>query len=196
MQAISSIGQAIAGFAKNNPMDLLKAGFGGGGFLSNWLQNRKTNANQDYLSKLGKDPVAMQAYLRKFQQPLSAGLTQGVGNNVQAFLGERGLSESPTISADVLAQALAPYQQQEQQLAGNEAFNSLGLINTKPSTPANLTSLLASIGNKPSGSTPSPDPSTSSNPSNPTDPTSSLFDTFQLDPSSFNSFPQPQNANG
>lgn len=178
MQAITSIGAAITKMAP-----LLQTGLAGGGFLSNWLQNRKYNANQDYLAKLGKDPVAMQAYMRKFQQPLSQGLTQSVGNQTQAFLGERGLSESPAISQDVLAQALAPYQQQEQQMAGNEAFQALGLIPTKAPNNVNLTSLLAGLGGKgPGPSAPATDP-TQQNPL--PDPTSSLFDTNSMDPSSF-----------
>lgn len=181
MEAISGISQALGKLAP-----LLQTGLAGGGFLSNWLQNRKTNANQDYLTKLGKDPVAMQAYMRKFQQPLSAGLTQNVGNQTQAFLGERGLSESPTISQDVLAQALAPYQQQEQKMGEDAAFQSLGLIPTKGPAPANLTSLLAGIG-KGGGASPS-----SPTPSNPPDPTSSLFDTNSLDLNSF----QGATANG
>lgn len=187
MQAITSIGKALSGaFQKDGGGfdwgKLLGVGMGGGGFLSNWLQNRKYNSREDYLAGLAKNPVAMREYMSKFEKPLSQGLTKGVGNQVQAFLGERGLSESPTISSDVLAQALAPYQQQSQAMAGNEAFQALGLMPTTRPPQADLSKLLASFGGgkSPGGGGSGVDPSTQNS-----DPTSSLFDTNSMDPNSF-----------
>ena len=86
--------------------------------------------NQQYQSKLrdiASNPAKMNAYASQFIRPLNAGLTKSVGNQAQAYLGERGLSDSPQISEDVLAQAIAPYIQQNQQLGFNEALNALGL---------------------------------------------------------------------
>ena len=74
-----------------------------------------------------KHPEAINALVKQFQQPLSSDLTSGVGNIVNASLAEQGLSQAPGIQSQVLSQALAPYQQNEQQMAISEAFKALGL---------------------------------------------------------------------
>jgi len=61
------------------------------------------------------------------QQPLSAGLTQAVGNTVQGDLASRGLAESPGIFATTESQALAPFYQQNQQAAQNQVLQQLQL---------------------------------------------------------------------
>jgi hypothetical protein len=119
---------SIFSFIGQNASKIIPAGAAGAGFLGNWLNQRKTNERQNFLESLSKDPTKMNKYISGFEQPLSKGLTSGVENQVQAALGERGLSSSPTISADVYAQALAPYQQNEQQMAIQAAMNSLGIM--------------------------------------------------------------------
>jgi hypothetical protein len=74
-----------------------------------------------------KHPEAINALVKQFQQPLSAGLTAGTENVVNASLAQQGLSQAPGIQSQVLSQALAPYQQNEQQMAIAEAFKALGL---------------------------------------------------------------------
>lgn len=72
-----------------------------------------------------------------FQRPLSAGLTSGVSNVVQANMAERGLAQAPGIFSQVMAQALAPFQQQTQQQALEAYFKSLGLpIEAAPKSPS------------------------------------------------------------
>lgn len=132
MQALTSIGS----FLSTNASKLIPAGLAGGSFLSNWLNNRKMNERQNFLESLSKDPNKMNAYVSKFSKPLDRGLTTNVENQVQAVLGEKGLSSSPTITADVLAQALGPYQQQEQQMGINEAISSLGMMPTTTPPPS------------------------------------------------------------
>ena len=73
------------------------------------------------------NPATLQSRIQANEQPLSQGLTQGVGNEVQGYLAERGLSESPSIQAQVLAQALGPYQLQEQQMATEDVFRPFGI---------------------------------------------------------------------
>ena len=68
----------------------------------NWLQNY-----QKYLSNIS--PAQLSQMISQLIQPLNAGLTQSVGNNVSGYLAERGLSEAPGIQAATLSQALAPY---------------------------------------------------------------------------------------
>lgn len=74
-----------------------------------------------------KHPEAINALVKQFQQPLSTGLVKGTENIVNASLAEQGLSQAPGIQSQVLAQALAPYQQNEQQMAITEALKAIGL---------------------------------------------------------------------
>jgi hypothetical protein len=138
---------------------ILPAVFSGVGFLSNWLNNRTTMGRQQFLADLSKNPQKMNAYVNQFSRPLDQGLVAGTENQVQAALGERGLTGSPTITQDVMAQALGPLQQNEQQIGINEAMASLGVMPTNPLPQANLTlPLMMMMMNKGgTGATPSVD---------------------------------------
>lgn len=82
---------------------------------------------QNKLRSLATNPAKMAQFAAGYTQPLNAGLTKAVGNEAQAYLGERGLSDSPQISEQVLSQAIAPYIQQNQQLGYQNALAALGL---------------------------------------------------------------------
>lgn len=124
---LSSIGDFVGG----------KGGaglFSGVGVLSNimnMVQQQKLRSQQmGYLKNIQgliSDPSKLTAMLSKLERPLSAGLEKGVGNSVQGYLAERGLSTSPTIQAETMAQTLAPFQQNEQQIALDAVFKLLGL---------------------------------------------------------------------
>jgi hypothetical protein len=108
--------------------------------LSNFLTNRTKNKYlqdqinyQKYLRSLSTDPAKMSQYVKGFEKPLDQGLVSGVNNQVQAFGAERGLSTSPQIMQEIEAQALGPLQQSQQQMAINEAMQSLGLPAGDPS---------------------------------------------------------------
>ncbi len=73
-----------------------------------------------------QDPNWVANQIRKLQQPLSANLKNAVGNQVQAQAQEAGLSGAPGLFQTALAQALAPYQFQEQQNAEQAFFNAEG----------------------------------------------------------------------
>jgi hypothetical protein len=92
--------------------------------LYNSYQNQQY---QNQLRSYAQDPAKMNAYAEKFTKPLTAGLTNGVTNNTQAYLAQRGLSESPQISQQVESQAIAPYIQQNQQDGYNNALQALNL---------------------------------------------------------------------
>lgn len=124
MQALSNVGTWLGKNAKT----VIPGAATGVGFLSNWLAARRQRQREQFLQNLAQNPEAMQKYVAGFSRPLAAGLKESVGNQVQAFLGERGLSGTPGISADVETQALAPYLQQSQRDAFNEAMSSLGLM--------------------------------------------------------------------
>ena len=87
---------------------------------------------QKQLDQLASNPSQLAARIRALQQPLSQGLLSGVGNDVQGYLAERGLSQSPAIQTQILAQALGPYQLQEQQLAQNAVLAPFEVGNNVP----------------------------------------------------------------
>jgi len=79
-------------------------------------------------------PAEVVQGITSLEQPLSQNLIHNVGNTVQGQLAERGLSQAPGIQAQALAQGLAPYQLQEQQMAQQAFFQKLGLpISAQPS---------------------------------------------------------------
>jgi len=92
--------------------------------LYNQYQNQKY---QNQLRSYAQDPAKMNAYADQFTQPLTAGLQTGVANAAQADLATRGLTDSPEISQQVFAQAIAPYIQQNQQQGYTNAIRALGL---------------------------------------------------------------------
>jgi hypothetical protein len=90
--------------------------------LYNQYQNQQY---QNQLRSYAQDPAKMNAYAAQFTQPLTAGLTAGVANQAQGYLASRGLSDSPQISQQVEAQAIAPYIQQNQQQGYQDALQAL-----------------------------------------------------------------------
>lgn len=111
---------------------ILGAGTGVAGAIGNFAASQKRNQvlNQQLdLQKQYTDmtPAQLAQGIQGVEQPLSTGLTQSVGNSVQGYLAERGLSQAPGIQAQTLTQALAPFQQQEQQIATQAYLQKLGL---------------------------------------------------------------------
>jgi hypothetical protein len=95
--------------------------------ISNAINTGNYNSTQSYIQNLVKNPTALAAASAKLQQPLSAGLTDEIGNQVQGSLAERGLGGSPAAYTSQLTQALAPYIQQNQNTAMNTLMQSLGI---------------------------------------------------------------------
>lgn len=141
MGTAGSAGSAGSGFlgdlSKIAPLLQVGTGIAGtiGNVEANSARNKVLSSEMQQMNFLNNlTPSQLAANIQQLQQPLSQGLTQSVGNTVQGQLAERGLSQSPGIYADVLAQAIAPYQQQEQQMATNAYFQKLGLpISARPS---------------------------------------------------------------
>lgn len=138
MEAISSMGSLFGGIKDmgSSAMPLWQKiaglGAGGAGTIGNILASNKRNhvlqQELDVQKQLmGLTPSAMAAGASQLERPLSAGLTSSVGNAVQGYLAERGLSQAPGIQATTLAQGLAPFKMQEQQLAMNAFLQKLGL---------------------------------------------------------------------
>lgn len=97
--------------------------------VQDWQQQSRYNSAQSYLNNLIQNPTAMAAAAQKYTQPLNQGLVTAVTNATNAQLGERGLGGSSAITQATLAQALAPYIQQNQQAGQNMLLSSLGMVN-------------------------------------------------------------------
>jgi hypothetical protein len=97
----------------------------------------------------------MNAYAAQFTQPLNAGLTSAVANNTQGYLAEHGLTDSPAISQQVEAQAIAPYVQQNQQAGYSDALQALGLgggaVNPNTSSANSIAALAKAFAALPGG---------------------------------------------
>ena len=123
--------------------------------LYNQWQNQKY---QDQLRSFAQDPAKMNAYAAKFTQPLTAGLTTGVANQAQADLATRGLTDSPEISQQVYAQAIAPYIQQNQQQGYQDALQALqvggGAVNPNTQSPNTIAALAKAFSMIPGGAQP------------------------------------------
>lgn len=114
---------------------------------SNIYEGYKQQQYQDKLRSLAQDPAALNKYAQGFVQPLNAGLEKGVANEAQAYAAERGLGTSPGPSQEILAQAIAPYVQQNSQAGYQNALQALGLGGgaNPPSTSKGLTDLFAGM---------------------------------------------------
>jgi len=106
---------------------LLTGGMFGAGELGNLLQAHKQSEYQDYITNLMKNPQLVSQMITKAQQPLSNALVQGINNRVQGDMAQRGLAQAPGIFAGTEAQALAPFELQQQQNAQQQVMQLLGL---------------------------------------------------------------------
>lgn len=132
-QALGSLGGVFGGGgggALDVPtwMKLVLGGVTGAGEIGNILADRQRAGLLDQEKKWANlTPQQLSAKIAAATQPLSQGLTQAVGNTVQAQAGERGLAQSPGIFQAMLAQALAPYYQQNQNTALEAILKQMGL---------------------------------------------------------------------
>ena len=147
-ELMTSIGSFVSQYGK--PLTALATAGGAGANLYTGIQNANNlgnyNSTQQYIQNLVKNPQAMQKAAASYTQPLSAGLTDSVTNQVQAQLAERGLGGSPSALSSSLTQALAPYIQQNQSTGLNTLLQSLGVAGAaKPATlpSVNLSQLMA-----------------------------------------------------
>src|SRR6185437_428132 len=140
-ELLSSVGSFLS--SNSGALKGLATAAGTGANLYSGISNAKNlsdyNSTQSYIQSLVKDPAKMAAAAAKFQQPLSAGLTDAVTNQVQAQLAERGLGGSSGPTSAAITQALAPYIQQNQSTAMQTLMNSLGLGGSaRPATLPNV----------------------------------------------------------
>jgi hypothetical protein len=160
-QIMTSLASFASQYAK--PLSALATTAGAGANVYSGIKNAQNtsayNSTQSYIQNLMKNPQAAQKAAAAYTQPLSAGLTDSVTNQVQAQLAERGLGGSPAALQTNLAQALAPYIQQNQQTGMSSLMQMLNAGGS--ARPANLpnvdlSKLMASLKMPGGGSTSDP----------------------------------------
>lgn len=118
-------------------MGLITGGIGATGNIINGVETGQQVNKLKQQENL--TPQQLSSKVTSAEQPLSQSLLNAVGNQVQADVASRGLAESPGVFATTEAQALAPYQQQQQQVA-------LQLILTQMGIPAETIAALTKSG--------------------------------------------------
>jgi hypothetical protein len=158
-QALASLGSVFSG-AQGGAQQLggITAGIGGAGQIMNMIQQAQAQNKVNSVENMS--PQALGQRVSAATQPLNAGLTQSVGNIVQANMAERGLAQAPGVFAASEAQALAPFEQQNQQTALALISQQLGLpmqylqalMGRQPGNMSNLfTQLALGRGQSPTG---------------------------------------------
>jgi hypothetical protein len=154
-EILGSLGSLFSSGGGGSLMNLLSLGSAGSGILGNIFTDIQRQQQINKLNALD-NPTTLSKEVAQATQPLSSGLVQEVSNNVTGTLAGEGLSEAPGIQATTLAQALAPFQQQNQQTALQLVLQQLGIplsiIQSQPQN-SNLSPLFALLmrQNNPSG---------------------------------------------
>lgn len=102
------------------------------GELGNLLAGRQQQQQASSLTAQQKaiqnmSPADFTRNVQAGEAPINQGLVQAVNNNVQGDLAARGLSQAPGTFAASEAQALAPFEQQNYQVALEQYLQKLGL---------------------------------------------------------------------
>jgi hypothetical protein len=125
-EIIGSLGSVLSSGGANPLMSLLSLGSSGAGAIGNIFTDIQRQQQINKLNSLD-NPATLSKEVAQATQPLSSGLVQSVGNQVSGSLAEQGLSQAPGIQATELAQALAPFQQQNQNTALQLVLQQLGI---------------------------------------------------------------------
>src|ERR1700693_902672 len=197
-EMLGSIGSFFGGSSGKGLLDVLGLGSAGMGLFGNIATERARSQQLDMIKNAERtlgNPQALARQVSAATQPLNEGLVQSVGNTVSGSLAEQGLAQAPGIQATTLAQALAPFEQQNQNTALQLVMERLGLpiqyanayLQGLPKS-SNMSPLLALLmrQNNPSGGSVSGFPDTSGIPSD-TGSILSQFENFSA-PSSFGTF--------
>jgi len=144
---MSSVLTQIGSFLNSGAGKIAETGaVAGTGILQNFMANQQAQKKQQFVQDLINNPAKFASYVKSFDQPLQAGLTADISRQADAYGGERGLGSSPAIMKDVLAQALAPVYQQQQQSAEQAALQSLGIYENSPTQkPIDISGILKSL---------------------------------------------------
>ena len=158
---MDGLSQAFSSFFSNpGDLKLLQTGVAGAGEAGNILQDVKANSYRDFVLGLINNPQRLAALTNKLAAPLSGALTQSVNNRVQGDLASRGLGQAPGIFAASEGQALAPFEQQNQNTALQAILNALQVPAGTFGKGTNLSPLFTSLFSPklPPTQTPTPSP--------------------------------------
>jgi hypothetical protein len=129
-QALGALGNVFGGEGGGVPswMKMVLGGLTGAGEIGNIMADRQRGKLMSQEQKWARlTPQQLAGRIRAATAPLEQGLVQGVGNTVQAQMGERGLAQAPGIFSAEMAQALAPYHQRNQEMALQAILRQMGL---------------------------------------------------------------------
>lgn len=127
-ELLGSIGNFFGSTAGKGLSEIAGLGATGAGLVGNLLADRQRSAAAKAAqANLNLTPAQLAAQVTSATQPLNRSLVQDITGNVNANLAEQGLSEAPGLIATATSQALAPFQQQNQQTALQLVLQKLGL---------------------------------------------------------------------
>jgi hypothetical protein len=125
---LGQVGNFFSSGAGKGLETLAGLGATGAGLAGNLSAEAQRSAAASAAQKnMNLTPQQLAAQVSAAQQPLNAGLVQAITGNVNANLAEQGLSEAPGLIATAQSQALAPFEQQNQQAALQLVLQKLGL---------------------------------------------------------------------
>jgi hypothetical protein len=128
MDALGKIGSFFSGSAGKGIGTLAELGATGAGLAGHLSADRQRSEAAALAQKNANlTPQQLAQMVSGAQQPLNAALVQAVTGNVNANLAEQGLSQAPGLIATAESQALAPFQQNNQQAALQLVLQKLGL---------------------------------------------------------------------
>jgi len=111
---------------------------------------------QEQAAQTGLNPTAIAGGINQLTKPLSRQLINSVTRATAPGIAGRGLATSPGMSQEITAEALAPYELQEQSLAQNAFFQGQnqpfkvgsGVAGQYPADIANMGYLMSIIGSQ------------------------------------------------
>jgi hypothetical protein len=125
---LGSIGNFFGSPAGKGLGEVAGLGATGAGLVGNLMADRQRAAAANAArANMNLTPAQLGAQVSSATQPLNNALVQAVTGNVNSNLAEQGLSEAPGLIATATSQALAPFQQQNQQTALQLVLQKLGL---------------------------------------------------------------------
>jgi len=125
-EILGAFSSVLSSGGANPLMSLLSLGSSGAGIIGNIGTDIQRQQQINKLNALD-NPATLSKEVAEATQPLNSGLVQSVTNQVSGNLAEQGLSQAPGIQATELAQALAPFQQQNQNTAMQLVLQQLGI---------------------------------------------------------------------
>jgi hypothetical protein len=124
-QTISQIAGTPSGGAPSNPAEnvqqQLASIFGTQAGISG-LQGPANMEKQ--IADISMNPQLLNQRINQFTRPLNQNLINSVTRATAPSIAERGLATAPGMSQQITAEALAPYEQQNQQMGTNLALQS------------------------------------------------------------------------